>query len=811
MPEDNNTKQVQIPDVTWQDLSFKFNGQWLPNYNGILIGPENYQTLQNLRYTDDSIESISGYTKVNTTPISTYTYIHTGQQLRSLQTQTSYILVHASASGTGQGRVYLNRTAPGSAGDFDTTGSLSTSGNYWYADSSVDLVGRFSAAPRGNIAYCNGEESMIFGGDEQSIAAAFSIDTDYTTEVMPNVVDRDFSAASAWANVDITSYDEETDENLYISGSLDQYCTLPVISAPTAIGSLYRLSFDIDTMSTTGPGSIGLYIYDFTGVQILGLISGEIANGTYSVDFTASTTGGLRIKLGKTTVSVILDNFSLKLLAPDSNLDVTDKVNSSLYSATDSDTYFTWSAATNNMVYVFTTRPIQAVKFYVGSANVTNSTLSGWVSKGSQQWSKMILTDGTITGSVSLAKTGVVSFNTPISITVAKPTHFEELYLYAYAFLLSAGSAKISYITVNTPLENIVDVWDGVYRQPIQFQVLDGTAYFDYTLQVQESSDLNAPIGALLDGLTSSDKLYIMFEDRMSAIKFTMLGDLVNALAETISVKYWDGGDYKSVSITDGTKTSGTTSFSQTGLVSWTPNNEEEPRTLFGSYGYVYEISFSGTLTGTKGTTDIEVVVDICTGVPAQVDVLPFDWSAQYGTRLMLGSYSAGKEGNRMDYSVSSGPDVWNGFDSSDNGKQSLYFGGEDKIVAGTQIYNRFGANVYSMLLVLKHNEVYILVGDTPDEFTIYPVAKTIGCIAPLSLATVEVGIDLGGGLTRNIAIWLSHSGPVMFDGAILVPVNGIECYFDPTDSRYVKFSLMSKAVGWVDSNYKEYNIVIPS
>jgi hypothetical protein len=115
------------------------------------------------------------------------------------------------------------------------------------------------------------------------------------------------------------------------------------------------------------------------------------------------------------------------------------------------------------------------------------------------------------------------------------------------------------------------------------------------------------------------------------------------------------------------------------------------------------------------------------------------------------------------------------------------------------------------MLLVLKKNETYILVGDTPEDFIIYDVARTVGCIAPLSIATAEVGMDLGNGLTRNVAIWLSHSGPMMFDGAILTPIRGIRSYFDPNDERYIDFSLIKRAIGWVDPNYKEYNLLIPS
>ena len=809
MPDDR-TKTNQTPDVPWQDLSYKFDGQWMPDMDSTLIGPSNYQTLQNLRYGENSLECVSGYAKVNPTAIGATVKVANGHQLQSGKTQTSYTLVQGVLAATGQGTVYCNRVAPGTTGttDFDhqtggTVHRLDTSGNEYRTDSSVNLQGRFSDAPQGNIAYCNGEESIIFGGDEQSVAACFSIETGLGSELITDAHNQNFSDTNEWVNTDWGSFDSTTGGVLTLAASAaGQVCKLPVANATMTPGTKYRLTY-----TSSGAVGSGCYMHSFDKTQFLGGIYYNQTGAT--IDFIASTTGGIALTSITASSGIVFDNFSLQAINPVNQLDITNKVTNTLYSGSDSDTYFSWDAANNNAVYVFTTRPIQSVKFYVGSANVSASTLSGFVSLGNGEWSSLSLTDGTTAGGKALAQSGVVSFTHTKS--TAKPMNFEELYLYAYYFTLSSGSASVYHITVDPAMQPIIDVWDGVYRQPIQFQVLDGTSYFDYTLQVQESSDLNAPIGALLDGLTSSDKLYIMFEDQISAIRFTMLGDLVNAATETISLKYWNGSSFINVLIEDGTLTSGTTSFSTTGLVAWVPQDNEEPQTLFGSFGYVYEISFSGTLTGTKGTTAIEVVVDICTGVPAQLTVPAFDWSTIYGSRLMLGSYSKGEESNRMDYSVSNAPDVWNGFDSSNNGVQSLYFGGNEKIVAGTQIYNRFGANVYSMLLVLKQSEVYILVGDTPEEFTIYPVAKTIGCVAPLSLTTAEIGMDLGGGLTRNVAIWLSHSGPMMFDGAVLVPINGISSYFDPTDSKYVKFSLMNKAVGWFDSVHKEYNICIPS
>jgi hypothetical protein len=172
----------------------------------------------------------------------------------------------------------------------------------------------------------------------------------------------------------------------------------------------------------------------------------------------------------------------------------------------------------------------------------------------------------------------------------------------------------------------------------------------------------------------------------------------------------------------------------------------------------------SDALSGTDGGT-AEVLVDLVVGIPALLNTAglheskPFNFSTIYQNRLMLGGFSAGGEGNRMDYSVTNAPDVFNGAESSMDGTQSLYFGGVEPITCSTQLYNRFGASVYSMLLVMKDTEVYLMVGESPLDFTIYPVSQTVGCPAPHTLATAEVGLEIGQGLTRNVAIWLSHYG----------------------------------------------------
>ncbi len=123
-------------------------------------------------------------------------------------------------------------------------------------------------------------------------------------DLMPNIADRDFSAASAWANVDLGGGYNETDDLTITADAINQYCTLLVASAPTTIGKQYRLTYDLaNTVSTWK-------VRDFGGTQTLGTISANATQAT--LEFTAATAGGLRLVAVAANSSGDFDNFKLQ-------------------------------------------------------------------------------------------------------------------------------------------------------------------------------------------------------------------------------------------------------------------------------------------------------------------------------------------------------------------------------------------------------------------------------------------------------------------------------------------------------------------
>ena len=127
-----------------------------------------------------------------------------------------------------------------------------------------------------------------------------------SAEDMPNAVDRNFSAASAWTNVDLGAYDESDDLTITAGAAgVGDYCTLPVASFPTTIGDIYTLTVDVANIAETWT------VQSFDATQIIGTIT---ANGTaQTLEWTAETTGGLRLVAGANDASADFDNFCLAL------------------------------------------------------------------------------------------------------------------------------------------------------------------------------------------------------------------------------------------------------------------------------------------------------------------------------------------------------------------------------------------------------------------------------------------------------------------------------------------------------------------
>jgi hypothetical protein len=496
---------------------------------------------------------------------------------------------------------------------------------------------------------------------------------------------------------------------------------------------------------------------------------------------------------------------SISALTLTGGKDITDRVRNVLQ---DSLNIFTF--ATGKVFLFGTTRPIKAWKAYIKTLNASASSMSGYVWNGTS-WGALTLTDGTSSGGKTLAipsGQGSVSFTSTVG--TVKPALIEGMSLYWYYFTISAGTADLYHVTVDCPIQNLCNLWDGQYRYCIQAQDKRGANWENYTAELAEISNSTYPIAAKWGGLTSSDQIILMFSRRTSAVKVIMIAGKVNAVAASFTVYYWNGSAFVTTgTVYDGTMVSSAT-LGQSGHISWDSPADglEFPVTMFDTTGYAYKLVPNATLT--PGTSNDGTSVDALFGVTA-TDPLPiYDFGFSFKNRVFLANYKLGKEANRLDYGPIDTIDCYNGDESSDGEKQ-LYIGDSDDLMTAVNIFNRFGSNLYNSELLLKKGSTFLLDGDGPSTFKLFTVSTHIGCPAPRTMVTAEIAYEISAGNIRNIALWLSARGPMLFDAAVLVPLRGIDNFFDATKTECINSAYIHRAHAWFDPNYNEYNLCFPS
>ena len=133
---------------------------------------DNFQTLTNMRYWGNSIRSIAGMSKINTTIMNaTYYQARRGIHYRKSQPSESHLIVQAFNSDLSSSRILQNKTAIPLAGEFEST-SLFTP--------SSATPGIFTTGPKGTVVYANGEDVCVYGGDEFEVGAFYNYDPDDT-------------------------------------------------------------------------------------------------------------------------------------------------------------------------------------------------------------------------------------------------------------------------------------------------------------------------------------------------------------------------------------------------------------------------------------------------------------------------------------------------------------------------------------------------------------------------------------------------------------------------------------------------------
>lgn len=483
--------------------------------------------------------------------------------------------------------------------------------------------------------------------------------------------------------------------------------------------------------------------------------------------------------------------------------DYTEAMGNSL---TDSDNlaivHSTASAAT---LYIGSPLPLSGIKFYVQVANSTTAALTGIYDWSGTAWASVgTVTDGTSVGGKTLAQTGTMTFASRVGTSQLRS--IDGVVLYWYKVLLEDVSATtaLSRVTLVAPMQGAVDLWDGAFSPVVSFILESGTnVYHDMTVNVTGTSwqssitESWASIGNI--GITMA--LYAGFAERQQGIKWNIAGDKANLGNVSQTVSYWNGSDWTALTIDDNTKI-GSTTIAMSGLVTWTPPSPdlEHKKKLSSSAAYnpslyYYRIQFSAETNAGTGVFNLG-------GVPAQRPLNGFSVPVHHLDRLwLLGNPDC--QPNLALYSAYDSAQVFNGDDSGE-----IPIGDRTAIVGGVSLYSRYGGTTSALLVIFKESSTWIIYGDSPDTYKVYPLTEVDGCTAPATPTVISV--TAAEGVHRRMAVWQSQNGIVATDGSGITLISGdIADRFDPNHANYVGAAL-STAWGCFDPTRNEYIWCVP-
>ena len=147
----------------------------------VLVG-ENFQSLINMRYKgfnprEKTVQGIAGMSKINSTAITDNPHMQNGYHFKKEQPAESHILLQGVTGGDANPKIFENITVPPGTGDF-VGGATPTS---LYTEDTAAGIARFSDAPNGHVAMCDGIDACIWGGVESIVRAVITSTATITT------------------------------------------------------------------------------------------------------------------------------------------------------------------------------------------------------------------------------------------------------------------------------------------------------------------------------------------------------------------------------------------------------------------------------------------------------------------------------------------------------------------------------------------------------------------------------------------------------------------------------------------------------
>jgi len=763
------------------------NGKWRPSLDGTQMENGDFQTLSNMRYTDASIKSITGMTKINTNVINaTYLKTRAAHHFKKGKPAESAVLAQAWNAGETAAVVYKNTTAIPSAGNFTATAV--------FTDSAGSGYGRFSDAPDGCVAYCNGKESCIWGGTEYR-CAGFQLRSP-AGAATGTLTGTDTPHDGDVIIIDVKTYTFKTaltpaEGEILIGGSLA--VALDNLKSAINLTGTPDTDYKCAAVHPTVTATTNTNTTQVVEAKTVGTAGNAIATAAEEAS-THLSWGGATLSGGTNEGASYITDYTQQV---NNTLETTANV-AKLNQAT-------------SYVYVGSTRPIKGIKIYLGTANDQAATVgvNYWNSSGA--WTAVTsLVDGTASpAGTPLAIDGSITFTDGSATTYgnAKPKFINDIYLYWYQVIFTGINVgtTIAYVTLDAAMQPIVDLWDGLPLKVSSAHVLDAAgSYTDTWLNIYELDydSTDATTFFNMNSFATTSSLILGFPYRLAAMEFNIPAP--NSTVSAMTVSYWSGSSWTSVGTIDDQTSLDGKSFAQTGKVSWTPPTENLEHKISingGSLFYHYKVSFSVQL-------DAAVSLDYVTGMPTQKEIKAYKFPVYWQNNLCLCSEVDGSK-NKVLIGAADTVCVFNGANYAD-----IYLGDDTELTAGASLFSRFGGDLYEDLVITKENEVWLLAGTDTSDIKKYRIAEAFGCVSPGTFVKCDLGYEIAPGINKHVLIWQTATAVVLFDGVSIMPItkdDDVGIYFDKNYSSCINNTMLKKSQGFFDERMKEYHWLFSS
>ncbi|NIA30726.1 MAG: hypothetical protein GWP06_12540, partial [Actinobacteria bacterium] len=582
-------------------------GKLITNEDPVIIGT-NFRQLTNMRYGRTNPKGIGGHTKINTTAL-TNPKVRSGIHFRKEQPAESHVLVEAYNSSESASEIYTNETAIPSAGDF---------GSSIYTPISGAGRGRWSLAPDGYVAYANGEETCLWGGDESQIGGFINYDPadtfskDYTDQITNTL-------STGSENVATLNLVSQSTTNNMLLLHLDNNVT---DNSPTTPHTITNTSV---TFSSTAV--FGSYAGVFNGSAYLstpGDADFDFSDGTFCIDFRcriSSFTTNNTIFYQKTDVESVAftlgtseitegDTITGKVSTETAIVDYVDITSGTWGGSDAAGTIYAHSASGAFSNEIVTVGGTDSATIAGDFSDYGDNYINFYVGTDQKVHFKIHECYGAGTDIVDITSTAILA-DTYYHIEIDE--NGDDWYIFIdgqVKAVLSDSSRAKNYIgTVQIGYDD-TDYYSGYIDE------------YRISNIARHTKDFEVPAAAYSNaaGGTTNTYLYVGSIMPLEGVKFYI--STPNTAAAIASIDYWSGSSWVTVgSFSDGTDISGV-SFAQTGSMTFTSTAAlAKVKSIKGVLLYWYRVEITTLddnieIYHVTGTTPFQEIRDIWDGLP---------------------------------------------------------------------------------------------------------------------------------------------------------------------------------------------------